>query len=169
MKRVKMVLLIGLIMIGAVYAGTRPEELTREEKNKILVEMAIGAMNQGDWELMAGLYSPGYVQHQPGNSKELTWEQFELSCRTVKQKIPTLRIEILDIVAEGNKVAVRIKHVITYKKYAFGGDKELQRIEYTEMDLFRIANDRIVEEWCECDTNDIERKSGPLKHIKSWY
>lgn len=169
MKSAKIVVLIGMVAIGAVYAGTRTEELSREEKNKIIVEMAVGAVNEGDWDLLKGLYSPGYVQHQPGNSKKLTWQQFELSCRTVRQKLPTARMEIMDIVAEGDKVAVRIKTVITYRQYAYKSNQEMQRIELTEMDLFRIRNDRIVEEWCEADTQEIERKSRGLENMKSWY
>ena len=56
MKRVKMVVLIGLAIFGVVYAGTRPEEMTKKEKNKLLVKVAIGAVNTGDWESLKELY-----------------------------------------------------------------------------------------------------------------
>lgn len=168
MKKVKIIVLIGLVMIGAVYAGTRPEELTREEKNKILVEMAIGAMNKGDWDLMAGLYSPRYVKHRSRDVFPETWEQFELGCRTARQKYPTARIEIQDIVAEGDKVAVRCKTVVTYKEKDFRGRTETARMEFTEIDLFRIQDYRIVEEWCEYDYEEWKTKLRMLSYVKTW-
>jgi len=168
MQRVTMMVLIGLAALGAVYAGTSTEELTREQKNTILVEMAIGAMNDGDWALMAGLYSPGFVQHSPGDVKSTTWAEHELAGRTIKQKIPTARFDIMDIVAEGDKVAVRGKTVVTYKKSDYRGGTKTVRIEFAEMDLFRIKDYKIVEEWCEYDTADWKIKMRTLKNVKTW-
>ena len=37
MKKVKLVMLIGLAVLGVVYAGTRSEEMTSEEENKTIV------------------------------------------------------------------------------------------------------------------------------------
>ena len=168
MKTVKMIVLIGLVMIGAVYAGTRTDELSREEKNKIIVEMAIGAANAEDWDLMARLYAGRFVQHGRGDLKTTTWKQFELACRTVKQNFPTARFSIQDIVAEGDKVAVRGKTVITYKKSVYRSGTETKRVEFTEMDLYKIENDKIVEEWCEYDTADWETKARTLSRVKMW-
>ena len=72
MKTVKMVVLIGLVALGAVYAGIRPEKMDRQEKNKLLVKVAIGAFNARDWEGMTELYSPRFVQHWPANQKQLS-------------------------------------------------------------------------------------------------
>lgn len=168
MKRVKMVVLIGLAALGVVYAGTRPEDMTREQKNKLLVEVAIGAFNDGDWELMAKLYSPKYVQHGTGSAEIITWSELDLIFRVARQTFPTLRIEIVDIIAEGDKVAVRVKKVITYKeshsKYVRGNGK----VEMPEMDLYRIEGGRIVEEWCEYDTAYVSAKMRKLRYIKTW-
>jgi len=163
-----LIVLIGLVALGAVYAGTRPEAMTREEKNKLLVEVAIGAMNAGDWESMAELYSPRYVQHRPGNTKTTNWADFELGCRNIKRLLPTLRYEIEDIIAEGDKVAVRMKAIVTYKQEHHFSKTTEHKIEFTEMDMFRIEGKRIVEEWCELDTADHKDKLWKLKNVKTW-
>ena len=212
MKKVKMIVLIGLAALGAVYAGTKPKELqtaeqqqkrrlreamqksgmeiieqehqikmvatmpktkdpkkmSREEKNKLLVDVAIGAFNEGDWELMAKLYSKRFVQHNPGKSKPTTWKEFELSCRVVRQTLPTARLEIEDIIAEGDKVAVRCKTVVTYLTGQTWGTETEETIEFTEMDLFRIEGGRIAEEWCEHDTEDWKDKMRTLSRVKAW-
>jgi len=168
MKRVLMVVLIGLAALGAVYAGTRPEDMTREEKNKMLVNVAIGAFNDGDWELMAKLYSPKYVQHGPASAEPITWPELDLICRVARQTFPTLSIEIVDIIAEGDKVAVRSKKVLTFKeshsKYVRGPGK----VELPEIDIFRIEAGRIVEEWCGYDSANVSAKMRTLRNVKTW-
>jgi len=47
MKKVKMVVLISLAVLGVVYAGRGPEGMTSEQKNKQLVKVAIGAIDTG--------------------------------------------------------------------------------------------------------------------------
>ena len=163
-----MVVLIGLAALGVVYAGTRPEDMTREQKNKMLVEVAIGAFNDSDWELMAKMYSPRYVQHGPGDTKPTMWADFELGCRIMKNKFPTLRLEILDIIAEGDKVAVRLKTVVTYKESNSRYVKGTGKMEFTEIDILRIEEGRIIEEWCESDTEVWIKKLRKLQYIKTW-
>jgi len=168
MKRVTFVMLFGLAVIGVVYAGTRPEEMNREEKNKLLVKVAMQAINAGDWENMSELFSPQFVQHQPGNQKTTNWTDFELACRVIRQKIPTARIEIEDIIAEGNKVAARLKTVVTYKEKHYRGSTTEREIEFTEMNLFRIEGNKIIEEWSEYDTKDWKTKLWKSQNVKTW-
>lgn len=165
MKRVKMVVLIGLAVLGVVYAGTRPEDMTREQKNKMLVEVAIGAMQDGDWELMRKLYSPRFVQHGPGDTKTTTWTDFELGCRLVHNKLPTLRFEIEDIIAEGDKVAVRLSWRYRNKRWFSKQGNPEGDIGGTELDLFRIEGGRIAEEWCECDPKQYMRLLSAMKYM----
>jgi len=166
MKRVTMIVLIGLAALGAVYAGTRPEDMTREQKNKLLVDVAIGAISAGDWELMAKLYSPRFVQHGPGDTKPTTWTDFELGCRLVHNKLPGLRFEIEDIIAEGEKVAVRLSWSYKNKRwFSMQGNPEGE-IGGTELDLFRIEGGRIAEEWCECDPKQYMRLLRVIKYME---
>lgn len=190
MKRVETVVLIGVAVFGAVYAGkvpvemsrveqsklalgaihaeSGPEPITREEKNKLLVRVAIGAMNAGDFEEMAELYSPRFVQHSPGSFKPTTWTDFELGCRIMKSKFPTLRIEIEDIIAEGNKVAVRLKTVVKFKESHNPSIRGPGKVEFREIDIMRIEGGRIIEEWCEYDTEAMKQKLRKLQYIKTW-
>lgn len=168
MRKVCKILLVSLILLGTVYAGSRPEKISREEKNKLLVEVAMGAINKGDWELMAKLFSTRFIQHSPGSLKTITWADFELGCRIARHKMPTSRIEIEDIIAEGNRVAARLKTIVTYKAKYAGGRTTEKKIEFTEMDLFRIESGKIVEEWCEYDTQDWKEKLRMLQYVKTW-
>ncbi len=166
MKKISGIVLLIMVMLGAVYAKTRPETMTTEQKNKSLVEVALFAIEEGDWAMMAKLYSPKFVQHGSGGSKPTTWTDYELGCRIIHNKFPTLRHQIEDIFAEGDKVAVRLKTVITwnevttFNKYRSKGPG---KVELTQIDIFRIAGGRIVEEWCELDSREWQSKLRGLR------
>ena len=163
-----MVVLIGLAALGAVYAGAKPEAMTREQKNKLVVRVAIQAINEGDWQTLSEVFSPKFLQHGPGNLKTTTWKEFELACRVIRQAMPTARIEIEDIIAEGNKVAVRCKKVITFKESHSKYIRRSGKVELPEIDIFRIEGGRIVEEWCEYYSANVSAKMRTLRNVKTW-
>lgn len=171
MKKISGIVLVCLALCGILYAVKRPEDMTREEKNKLLVESAITAINDRDWEFMAKLYSPSFVQHGvgPGGKETTSWTDFELGCRVIHNKLPTLQAVIEDSIAEGDKVAIRLKSVVTYMDERWRGKKTQKTIEFSEIDIFRIAGGRIVEEWCEADTRDWEKKLRNLQYVKTWH
>jgi len=151
MKNAYKVVLIGLVVLGVVYAGTKPGAMTREEKNKDIVRWATEAVNRGDWEWMRDLYSPKFVQHSPASQEPMGWEDFELGCRIARRKLPDARYKIEDIIAEGDKVAVRLR-LSTPVKSRWSSMQGKERVfEMTEIDIVRIADGRIVEEWVEYD------------------
>lgn len=158
MRKLGIDLLVGLAVLAVVCAGKAPEDLTSEEKNKLLVEVAIGAVNAGDWEALRELYSPNFVMHVPGHRESIYWKEFELGCRMAKQFFNEMSYNIEDIIAEGDKVVVRMSSSIAVTTH-FGKPYETKKkIEGTEIDIFRIKEGRIVEEWCEYDYTSIEAK-----------
>lgn len=151
MKNVCRVMLIGLAVVGVGCAGNDSAFKIKEEVNKRIVELAIRASNEGNWEVMQTLYSQRFVQHSPGSLEPLTWEDYELGCRIVRRTFPTFHCKIEDKIAEGDKVAVRLKTIFTYKpRYGEKEGKE-KEIVLTEINLIRLEGGKIVEQWCEYD------------------
>ncbi|MBA7482677.1 hypothetical protein ES707_18171 [subsurface metagenome] len=151
MKNAYKVILIGLAVVGVVYAGTKPGAMTREEKNKAIVRRALEATHSGDWELMRNLYSPKFVQHSPASREPIGWEDYELGCRIARRKLPDFRHKIEDIIAEGDKVVVRLSASTPVKGHFLERSYPDGVMKVTEIDIVRIADGRIVEEWVECD------------------
>lgn len=151
MKNAYKVLLIGLAVLGVVYAGTKPGAMTTEKKNKAIVRRAMEASDRGDWDLMRTLYSPLFVQHSPTSRKPIGWDDYDLGCRIAHSKFPDLRYRIEDIIAEGDKVAVRLSLISPKKKLLTTQRNPAGVMVVTEIDIIRIADGRIVEEWVEYD------------------
>ena len=151
MKNVYKVVLISLAVLGVVYADTKPDVLTQDKRNKELVRWAVNALNRGDWEAMKSLYSPRFVQHSPASQEPTGWEDYELGCRIAHRKLPDFRYRIEDIIAEGDKVVVRMTGSFRHKSLVCNRNPD-GVFEMTEIDIIRIAHGRIVEEWGEFDT-----------------
>lgn len=156
MKKIGVNVLIGLAVIMVLCAGRKPEEMSREEKNKLLVKVAIGAINAGDWETLPELYSEKFIQHGTGDSENVRWTEFELGCRIVHNRLPDLRCEIEDIIAEDDKVVVRLRWKAKRTKNKGYRNETTKEIGWSEIDIMRIAGGKIVEEWTELDTANMK-------------
>lgn len=166
MKNAYKAVLIGLAVLGVVYAGTKPGAMTREEKNKAIVRWAMEAVNRGDWESLRDLYSPKFVQHSPASQEPTGWEDYELGLRIAHRKLPDFRYRIEDIIAEGDKVAVRLRLTVRNKRWFSKQSNPEGVFEVTEIDIIRIANGRIVEEWAELDTAQALKLARVMKFME---
>lgn len=125
--------------------------MSTQDKNKLIVDVAIGHLNNGDWDLMSKLYSQKFVQHPPAGREKINWDKFELACRNTHATLPTLQYNIEDIIAEGDKVVVRMSSSATIKPKKPQRYFVPRKFQMTEINIFRIERGRIVEEWCEFD------------------
>jgi len=164
MKNAYRVVLIGLAVLGVVYAGTRPEKMTREEKNKAVVRRAIEAENRGEWELWKKLVAEEYVLHTPEKTKPKKRDDVEVDARMARREFPDGRCEVEDIIGEGDRVAVRLRFVAPGVKEQHGVFGESKELVLTEIDILRLAEGKIVEEWAEYDTGSLLRKG-----LRMWW
>jgi predicted ester cyclase len=58
---------------------------------------------------------------------------------------------VVDIFGSGDRVASRYVSTVTHKGAFWGIEPTGRRIEIQEISIFRIVDDRIVEQWCMFD------------------
>ena len=124
---------------------------------------------------MQSLYSPKFVLHSRFCST-VSWADYEMCHIIARRLFPTLRCEIKDIIAEGEKVAVRLSWSATRKShfrsdYRFGSKDEGDRQALlTEMAIIRVEGGSIVEKWCEFHelTSNKGELRGLLYYGKLW-
>jgi predicted ester cyclase len=119
-----------------------------EEQNKALVTRLFDAFQKGDIEAIKEVCSPDYVSHSRGRDDSL--DVFFESIKVNKETFSELTIIIQDMIAEGNKVAVRYIAKGTHR----GSDKEGEpviaagtKMEVPGYDIERVENGKIVEGW----------------------
>ena len=153
------------VIVFLCVAASQMDKSTPEE-NRIIVKAAIESISDGDWETFQKLYSEKYMHHGPRDKKPSSREKHELGCRLAKNQYPDLRFEIKDIIAENNKVAVRLHTSLTIKTRLGNGDIESRKAVLKEIDIMRISGGKIVEEWCECDVEEWTNQLGMLRYSK---
>lgn len=169
MKRVKMVMLIGLAVLGVVYAGTRPGEMTSEEKNKTIVWMAIEASDKGDWEEWEKQVAERFMLYGPRNCKPVGRKICRANLEKQNKALKDGERAIHDIIAKDNKVIVRmeLKVMVKPRVYTLGEEDKMKALEFTEISIYRLEGGQIVEQWVECDARGF-RSDYRGRHYGGW-
>jgi steroid delta-isomerase-like uncharacterized protein len=105
-------------------------------------------LNQGKLEVIDELFSTRFVDHSTPEQVAGT-EGVKEYFAAVREGFPDIRVNIEDIVSEGEKVVVRTTwrgtHLRTYDTVPASG----QQVTRTMIQIFHIVNGKIEEEWNE--------------------
>lgn len=118
------------------------------ETNATLIRESVEAFNAGDMARLLAVAAPDIVIHyaempEPLQGRE-TWQQgYEL----VKRAFPDLKIRVDDLVAAGDKVALRLTLSGTHLGEFQGIPATGRAISYVSHEFYRVADGLVEEEW----------------------
>ena len=128
------------------------ERKARPEDAKNVVIALYKALNERKLDLLDGLFDKNYVMNgllvfggkEVNNADDLKWFlQEELAA------IPDLRVSVDDILTEGNRVAISYTETGTPIEKGFDGlIQNGKRLTIKGASIYRIEENKIVEEWC---------------------
>jgi steroid delta-isomerase-like uncharacterized protein len=126
---------------------------TSPAANAGLVRAGFRALNAGDADGCMKLAAPDLIMNlaelpEPRHGQEVWREGFAL----MKQAFPDLQAHVEDIVADGDKVAVRVRFHGTHSGEFLGIPATGRTVEYVSHEFYRIAGGLIAEEWICSDT-----------------
>jgi len=160
MKNLPMILPLALILCFTVSCQDKEamaelEEFKTqaevEEQNKEIVRYALKLYDEGNFVERDKLFSPNTVYHAPGG-KEYSLkgyrEQFGVHFYTA---FPDLKHTIEDIVAEGDKVVLRLKDYGTHRGEFMGIPPTGKEIHWPVISIYRLFKGIIEEVWIEFD------------------
>lgn len=132
------------------------------EDEKAVVRRAVEAFNQRNLQQLEEFFAPDYVEHPlpPGQSPGLEgvrqrWSMFAAA-------FPDARITIEDLVAEGDKVAVRFTFDGTHQGELMGVPPVGKRVAVMGSDINRIKGGKIAERWGEFDMLSMLQQLGAI-------
>ncbi len=133
------------------------------EAHKALIQRAVDAFNQGDWEAVDQLFAAHYVDHDrfraglpPGPvGVKHAWSMFRAA-------FPDLYASIEDLIAEGDTVAVRGAIRGTHQGELLGIPPTGKQVTVTLMDINRIEGGQLVERWGEADMLGLLQQLGAI-------
>jgi steroid delta-isomerase-like uncharacterized protein len=118
------------------------------EANAALLRDSVEAFNAGDMTKLLAVAAPDIILHyaempEPLRGRE-TWQQgYEL----VRRGFPDLKIRIDDLVAAGDKVALRLTLSGTHEGEFQGIPATGRPISYVSHEFYRVEDGLVAEEW----------------------
>ena len=117
------------------------------EENKAIARRYLATMDLAELDELTAL---DFVYHNPGNPEVRTHEER-------KQKIiieftaafPDLKYDVKDIIAEGDKVALRYSISGTHKGEFMGIPPTNKRVELSSLCMLRLVDGKVAEMWVE--------------------
>ena len=137
--------------------------ISKQEQNKQLVRQFFEALDLHDTERMDQLVSSSNYSLHFSGMPPMDWntnkEQF---LAPFNKAFPDLRRNIVDMVAEGDKVAVSINVTGTYKGEFQGIPATGKQVSFTAMDILTIIDGKITEEWATADMMGLMQQIGEI-------
>ena len=121
------------------------------EENKTIVRKVYDIIASGDFAQANEIVDPDVPdnEHPPGTERPRpklieTFEQFATEVRTA---FSDMRITVEDMIAEGDRVAARVTMRGIHQGEFQGIAPTGKRVQVRAIDMFRIADAKIVEHW----------------------
>jgi predicted ester cyclase len=122
--------------------------------NSALVHRLHEIWNTGNLGLIDSVYAEDFVAHWPASSeiperRGIAGVRFGVE--RIRRAFPDWHENVLDVFGSGDRVASRYLSTGTHCDTYWDIEATGRHIEIQEISLFRIREDRIVEQWCMFD------------------
>lgn len=118
--------------------------MSTEQNQHVLRSVIEEGFNKGNYDALDPLFAPNYQEHQFG--LKTTLQGFKEDIRFLRTGFPDLHLTIEDMVADGDKVWIRMTAQGTNLGPLMGPPTN-KPINITVMDVCRFENGKIVEHW----------------------
>ena len=118
-----------------------------EEQNKEIGRQFFVAIDQNDFDRLSDLLDPGFAVHVPGLAEALGKEAVFQAISTHYTSFPDWRHVIDDVVAEGNKISIRLTQYGTHTAEFYGIPATGNEIEVAAMHLATIVDGKVKDWW----------------------
>ena len=121
------------------------------EENKEIIRRLVGAGSAAEDidpdQLVDELFSPDFVDHSPDPGQEPGLEGLKQHNQHYFNAFPDAQFILKDMVAEGDKVTVRMIRTGTHKEEYIGIPPTGRKFSVDDLSIYRVVNGKIVEHW----------------------
>ena len=133
------------------------------EENKAIVRRFWGVWEEGNIDLVDELLAPDYINYTPASPDQPTGpEGVKGVVAMFRSAIPDLRVIVEDMIAEGDKVAVRYTLEGTHEGELFGVPPTGRRLSIKSISVERVSDGKIREHWRVTDSLDMMQQLGVI-------
>jgi predicted ester cyclase len=132
----------------------------RLEQNKALVKRILEEGDKYGTAILDEVCSPSYKMYFPGNAKPISLDEHKMVWQTFIDAFPDLNHEIIDFIAEGDKVSTREILRGTHKGEFEGIPPTGNKFEMSAICVWRFSNGKLEEYWADADILGLIRQLG---------
>ncbi len=136
--------------------------MATEENKAIIRRMTEEFYNQGTIERADDFFADTYVHHDPASPHVRDRDGLKETVRAFRAGCPDLHITTDDLVAEGDQVTKRWTIHATHTSDLAGLPPTGKRIALSGLELFRLADGKIVECWTAYDNLSLLQQLGAI-------
>lgn len=134
-----------------------------EQTRQVIVRYFESVWNRGEVDALDELLTPDYVNHSPSTPDPRPGpEDLKPIVRAMREGIPDLHYEILDLVASPDKAAVHVRVTGTHEGTLFGIPATGRRIDVRQMQVEWLRDGRICRHWRVTDELGLMRQLGVI-------
>ena len=134
------------------------------EENKALVRQAYEAINQNNLDALDEIVASDIVDHDPVPGQGPGLEGVKQYFSSMHTAFPDFRMNVEDMIAEGDKVVARVRLSGTHQGEFMGIDATGNRVTIKGIDILRInADGKIIERWGNFDDLGMMQQLGVME------
>ena len=136
------------------------------DENKALIRRWLEEMDRHNFGFINEVFSHAFICHLPGNPEPMKYEEYRKFIPSVYAAFPDLHHKIEDLIAEGNRVVVRVKNSATHKGDFMGVSATGKEVQIGAIMIFRVVEGKFVEAWEEADFLGLMQKLGVVSPVE---
>ena len=132
------------------------------EKNKKLVRKEVEFYNTANFDIFDAIYGADYVGHPPAGFHVGNLEQFRAASEVAFAAFSDVRLVIDDLLVDGDKAVKRWTVTCKHTGDLMGVPPTGKEVVFTGINIFRIADGKIVECWSQSDALGMWQQLGVI-------
>lgn len=133
-----------------------------EENKAIVRRWTEEGFGKGNLTVADAVVATDFVNHNPVAGQRPGREGLKQAVAMLRGAFPDLRVEIEDMIAEGDRVAIRDTIRGTHQGAFAGIPPTDKRVAVRRVAIFRVVSGKIAENWSQVDTLGLLRQLGAV-------
>lgn len=130
---------------------------------KVVIRLIEDVVAAGKLDVADEIVAADFQLHLAGAAEPIRGiEKLKEEVTTFRAAFPDRKIRIEDVIAEDDKVAVRVTQECTHQGIFQGVKPSGKRVIFTNFVIFRVARGKIAEEWLSSDRLGLLQQIGAL-------
>jgi predicted ester cyclase len=134
--------------LAKLYKNSNEQNLSILENNKIVVSRYVNQFkNKQKFSIFPKLFSSKFIHHFNFPNRTNKMDSFVSVGQTFLSAFPDVKVDLQQILAEGNIVVEQNKVSATHKGIFNGVKPTNKKVYWTEIHIYKLENGKIIENW----------------------